>query len=198
MRRTVAGLVLLGLTACSSSGVGDPSASGPSANQANAFAEQFAGAFSHSMAGSGVSASLRPLAAAAAGSGAASVPINQQVTGVTNCTAGGRIEVSGNLTGNIDETGSGVLFLQVLETITDWRCIPPYVINGDPYLSAAGSMSFQNGQLASPASISFGGGFKWGTTAAESFQIHLTLLLNPDGSGRISGVMGPHSVDVTF
>lgn len=189
--------LLLGCTASDITGSSD----GPSANQAKALAEHFADAFSHAM--SSASFSMAPRAAASrapreAGSSTAGVPINWPLSGRTNCTAGGRIEVSGSITGNIDDQGSGILLLQVLKTITDWSCIPPYIVNGDPYLSAAGSISFQDGVQSSPASIDFGGGFKWGTSAAESFQIDMTMILNPDGSGRLSGVMGPHAVDVIF
>ena len=201
MRRALLTLGLLGLVGCSVSdiaGSGD-GADQPSGAQASAFAEQFASAFSNGL--SNVSASMAPRlssAPAASVGKAALVPINQQVTGRTNCTSGGRIEVNGSLTGNIDQNGSGILLLQVLETITDWRCIPPFVINGDPYLSAAGSIPFLNGQMSSAATFNFGGGFKWGTSAADSFQINMTLIINPDGSGRISGVAGPYSIDVTF
>ncbi len=202
MPKRLFGLSLLGLAACSattapgSDGGGDGA---PSAAATSAFAQQFATAFSNGM--SSVAASRVPASAnivVASGGEASAVPVNQQVTARTNCTAGGRIEVNGSLTGNIDETGSGVLLLQVLETITDWRCIGGFVINGDPYLSVAGSMSFQGGRMSSPASFDFGGGWKWGPPPGNGWQVNMTAIVNPDGSGRISGVIGPYNINVTF
>ncbi len=208
MRAVLLGLTALGFAGCSIADVAGTGDSGnqPSANQVNAFAEQFATAFSNGLSSVTSSVVPRLSAVAATGTGAvtnedggfASVPINQQVTTRTNCTGGGRIEVNGSLTGNIDQNGSGVLLLQVLETITDWRCLPPFVINGDPYLSVAGSMPFLNGGMSSPATFSFGGGFKWGPPPGNGWQINMTATVNPDGSGRISGVIGPYSIDVVY
>jgi len=208
MRNLLLGLTVIGLAGCSAGGPSGPTSGGdnrPSANQTNAFAEQFARAFSN-----GVSAAASAAVAPAPGSGEASlsgVPIscnqsgclvNEQVTARTNCTSGGRIEVNGSLTGSISQTGSGVLSLSSTETITDWRCIPPFVINGDPFLSAAGTMPFLNGQLSSAATFDFGGGFKWGRGANETFQINMSVIINPNGSGTVSGVAGPYSINASF
>ena len=208
MRAVLLSLAAFGFAGCSIADIAGTGNSGdqPSAGQANAFAEQFANAFSNGL--SGVTTSVVPrLSSIAAtstgaatndGSGLASVPINAQVTARTNCTSGGRIEVNGSLTGNIDQNGSGILLLQVLETITDWRCLPPFVINGDPYLSITGTMPFLNGVMSSPATFNFGGGVKWGPPPGNGWQINMTATVNPNGSGRISGVIGPYSIDVVF
>jgi len=208
MRSLLLGLSVIALAACSASGPSGPTSGGdnrPSANQTNAFAEQFGRAFSN-----GVSAAASAALAPAPASGETSlsgVPIscnqsgclvNVQVTARTNCTSGGRIEVNGSLTGGISQNGSGVLSLESTETITDWRCIPPFVFNGDPFLSVTGTMPFLNGQLSSAATFNFGGGFKWGTGARQTFPINMTVTINPDGSGRASGVAGPYSINASF
>ena len=159
---------------------------------ANAFAEQMGRAFGNGMS------SANPAALAPPEGGPAAVPINVQITSRTNCTAGGRMEVSGSLTGSISNTGSGILLLQVLQTVTDWECIGGLVINGDPYLSITGQMSFLGGAMSSAATFRFGGGIKWGTTAAESIQVNLTAIVNPNGSGTISGTIGGYSVVASF
>ncbi|HKJ01329.1 MAG TPA: hypothetical protein VJ997_02710 [Longimicrobiales bacterium] len=156
-----------------------------SSEAANAIAKQIGNAFANSMAG----VTPAPPAPTEALAGPSAVAVNVQVTHRTNCTAGGHIEVLGNMTGNISDTGSGVLLLQVTETISDWRCVGDYVVNGDPYVSVAGSMSFLNGQPSSTTSFSFGGGFKWGTASEDSCQMSLTLLLRTDGTGHLSGTV---------
>jgi hypothetical protein len=167
----------------------DPQGAGLTEQGANALAEQIGGAF-----GNGV-ASTYATAAASSANGPASFLVNIPLKQTTNCTAGGRMQVSGNISGSIDpNSGSGVLLLQVLHTITDWRCVGGLVMNGDPYLSVTGQMSFLGGAMSSAASFRFGGGVKWGTTANESLQVNLTALVNPNGSGKISGVIGGYNV----
>ena len=184
-------VLLLALAACSSStDVGDD---GFSQGEAEAFAEQVGTAFANGMAGA---APVAAFPASPAGLSPAAVPVNVQLRQRTNCTAGGHIEVSGNMTGSIDQNGSGALFLQVLETITDWRCVGGRVINGDPYLSAAGTFTFLNGAQSGTASLSFGGAFKWTGAGAGSCSLTLTALFHPDHTGRLSGVVCGRSVNV--
>lgn len=182
------GLVIL--SACS---IFDPAEDTFSKAEADAFAEQLGTAFAN-----GMDAAAAGDASAAAAGDVLAMPVNVSVQRRTNCTAGGHIEVSGDLSGNIDDTGSGVLFLQVLETISDWRCVGDRVINGDPYVSAAGHFNFLNGSQSSTATITFGGGFKWGAESSQGCQLTLTMLLRPDHTGSLSGVVCGHSVYATF
>jgi hypothetical protein len=151
--------------------------------EARAIARQIGEAFANGMDGA------VPAPAALPVDGPLAVAVNVQLSQRTNCTAGGRIEVLGNLTGNISDEGSGILLLQVTETISDWKCVTGYVVNGDPYVSVAGHMNFLSGQMSSTATFSFGGGFKWGTTSEESCQISMTLLFRTDGTGRLTGTV---------
>ena len=50
--------------------------------------------------------------------------------------------------------------ISATETISDWMCLPPLVINGDPYISLTGTFSFMNGRPP-PSST-------WGSTAGSS------------------------------
>lgn len=184
-------LVLVAVLALFGCSLTDVTGSGMSSGEAAAIARQVGEAFANGMANVVPS----PPVATRSTDGPSPVVVNVQVTQRTNCTAGGHMEVLGSLTGNVSDTGSGVLLLQVTETISDWRCVGSYVINGDPYLSVAGSMSFLNGQPSSTTSFSVGGGFKWGTTYEESCQMSLTLLLRTDGTGHLSGVVCGHSVN---
>ena len=114
-----------------------------------------------------------------------------------NCTAGGRIAVTGSITGSTSN-GSGLLQIGATETITDWQCITGYIINGDPYITLAGTFSFLNGAPSTQQSMDINGGFKWGTTAAESCQIDLSINFNSNGSGSISGSVCGYTANASF
>ncbi|HEY0994478.1 MAG TPA: hypothetical protein VGD77_00675 [Gemmatimonadaceae bacterium] len=200
MRKIVVMSLATALAACSaSSDSTSPGSSGLSQSQAEAFAGQVARALGNGLdntsfnVGSGQRRFAPPLS-----SPVAPTLVNVSVQQRTNCTAGGSIQVSGNMSGNISDQGSGALLLQVTETISDWRCIGNLVINGDPYVSAAGTFTFLNGNLNSPATISIGGGFKWGTGSAQSCQMQLTMLVYDNGTGRVSGQVCGRGVNETF
>jgi len=219
MRRLLSLLALSAVTGACSSGTG-PDA-GLSSSAANAFAGQVAHALGNGVQSANFSRAPRgaqmsrfdisPDWSHASPFDAAPIPrigdsfrnasfvqVNVNVQTRTNCTAGGYIEVAGSMTGSISDQGTGALLLQVLETISDWRCVGSYVVNGDPYISAAGTFSFLNGNLSEPASISVGGGFKWGGTAAQSCQMQMTVLAYSNGTGRYSGTVCNHAVNQTF
>lgn len=201
MRKTFVMSLAAILAACSSTGDStSPNAStGLSQSQAEAFAGQVARALGNGLDNASFNvASGQRIFAPPAASPIARTLVNVSVEQRTNCTAGGYIHVLGNMTGNISDQGSGALLLQVTETISDWRCIGNLVINGDPYVSAAGTFTFLNGNLNSPASISIGGGFKWGTGSAQGCQMQLTMLAYADGTGRVSGQVCGRSVNETY
>jgi hypothetical protein len=114
-----------------------------------------------------------------------------------NCTAGGRIEVLGSLTGSTSN-GSGLLQIGATETISDWECITGFIVNGDPYISLSGTFSFLNGVPSTQQSMTISGGFKWGTTTEESCQISLSINFGTDGSGTITGSVCGYTVDASF
>ncbi len=124
--------------------------------------------------------------------------INQPISASRTCTAGGRIAVTGSITGSISSTGTGVIQISATQTISDWMCLPPLVINGDPYISLTGTFSFVNGAPATQQHVGINGGIKWGTTAAASCQIHLDTNFNRDGSGRTTGTVCGHTIDITY
>ena len=114
-----------------------------------------------------------------------------------NCTAGGRIAVTGNLSGTTSN-GSGFLQISAQETITDWQCITGYIINGDPYISLTGTFTFLNGAPSTQQSMSISGGFKWGTSAEESCQIQLSINFNANGGGTITGSVCGYTVNASY
>ena len=159
--------------------------------QANAFSEQVSRAMNNAMNSTGY-------ASADAGGVALPFVVNVQVDHTTNCTAGGNIHVTGSLTGNISDQGTGTLLLGLTETISDWKCIGDYVFNGDPYISATGTFPFINGAQSSAATVTIGGGFKWGTASAQSCAMQLSVVLQPNGTGTISGYVCNRQISGTL
>jgi hypothetical protein len=124
--------------------------------------------------------------------------INQPIAATRSCTAGGTIAVTGNISGSISNTGTGLIQISATETITDWMCLPPLVVNGDPYISLVGTFSFLNGFPATQQHVGISGGIKWTGDGAGSCQIQLDTNFNGNGSGHTTGVVCGHAVDVTF
>jgi hypothetical protein len=124
--------------------------------------------------------------------------INQSISARRTCVTGGAINVTGNISGSISNTGSGVIQISATETISDWSCLPPLMINGDPYISLTGTFSFLNGVPATQQHVGIHGGIKWGTAAEQSCQISLDTNFNRDGTGRTTGTVCGHTIDVSF
>lgn len=197
-----------------SSGDGTPAVDSLSSAQAEAFARSLSLAATSSM-GSGAfirgsepmgieetevqqAAIQAPRPASSVSCTPTSCVINQPIAATRTCTAGGRIAVTGNISGTISSSGTGVIQISATETISDWMCLPPLVINGDPYISLTGTFSFVNGVPATQQHVGINGGIKWGTTAAASCQIHLDTNFNRDGSGRTTGTVCGHTIDITY
>jgi hypothetical protein len=188
---------------------------GMSAAQANAFAESISLAATSSMSSSAIKAAAAlsdailptkvqeadPLADAILPKEVqprASILINQPISASRLCTAGGRISVSGNISGTINDTGTGLILISATETVTDWGCLPPLIINGDPYISLSGQFSYFNGVPSTQQHLTINGGVKWGGTAEESCQIHLDTNFNRNGGGRTTGSVCNYVIDITF
>ena len=203
-----------GCGSSSSGSDGTPAADAMSSTQAEAFARSLSLAATSSM-GSGaflrgdepdgaVAAEVqqaaiqapRPLSAVSCTP--TSCVIDRPISATRNCTAGGRIAVTGNISGTISSTGTGVIQISATQTISDWMCLPPLIINGDPYISLTGTFSFMNGAPATQQHVGINGGIKWGTMAAASCQIHLDTNFDRDGSGRTTGTVCGHTIDITY
>ena len=143
--------------------------------------------------------------ASAAAAGPQKVAINVSVKQTYTCRTAGRIEVSGALTGSIsDQTGTGIVQLQVIETITS--CREPttnggwFELRGSPYLTLAGTFSFLGGAPTRQQSLSLGGGVSWAYDTGQDGYcgIRLTLLLDTQtGSSTVSGTVCDHPVNFT-
>ena len=187
-----------GSSGSSDDGGGD-SGAGLSETQATAFAEQIAGSAVNAMNNMDVNASAsQAIKTVQCNTETGTCTYNIPISYRTNCTAGGRMELSGGITGTTNIDGDGILQIGVTQTITDWECITGYIINGDPYVSLTGTFTFDGGAPATRNDMTISGGFKWGTTAAESCQISLSIIFYSDGSGTISGTVCGYSINASF
>ena len=198
--KSVAGLtmVLAAAAGCSAPSLTGSSNKGPSQSAVNAFVLQLAHAFGNGMQSAHLLAPAPSRGPLGGGPAASATLVNVSVSQRTNCTSGGYINVTGSMTGSLDNNGTGVLSLQVTETINGWQCIGGYTVDGAPYLSAAGTFSFLNGQQATAASISFGGGFQWTGNGSGTCNVQMTMLFNPDGTGHLSGTACNYPVNESF
>lgn len=188
------------LSACGANGglgdLGIPAASSTdmTADQATAFAQSISRISTRSM-GAPAPAFKADTLSGANYQAMSFVQINQQVAYTLTCTAGGNMKASGSITGSINNTGSGIILIDVPITITDWGCEPPLIINGDPYISITGTFSFLNGAPSTQQHLGIHGGFK---SATQNCQISLDTNFNTTGGGHTSGTVCGHSIDFSF
>jgi hypothetical protein len=134
-------------------------------------------------------------------------PINYPADYTQNGPEGGYIHVTGSVTGSItvnDQTGaliSGIVQLGFTEVINGYAFKSNggiYTMNGDPYISLAGTFTLVPGGLfGSASSMEIGGGVKvTGPNFNQTINIQLTIIINSNGQGgHVSGTIGGVGVD---
>ncbi len=124
---------------------------------------------------------------------AAGVPIFVDISYTQNCPLFGRHSLSGNISGSIDDQGSGLILISATHTLTDCRYDvggETVTVNGDPYLSLTGQFGFLNFAPSIQQTVRIGGGFRWDTGSGGSGSCQFNLTINFDsavGSASISG-----------
>lgn len=108
-------------------------------------------------------------------------PRDVQLVGYrVSCGTGTHIEVTGSLNRNLDATLSGVVQVDLRMTFTD--CFMPgapvggpcLVVNGDPYLTLSGTVSYLNGVPSTQRHFRWDGGLKWAFKADCSLGAPVT------------------------
>lgn len=122
------------------------------------------------------------------------VPLRVDYSHTHSCPVFGRIGVTGTLSGSIDsESGDGVVWLQVTETLTDCTFESGVVVNGSPSLTLTGNFTFLGGAPATQQSLTLSGGFRWNFDGGGSgfCAVALTMNLATAGSGNttVSGTV---------
>ena len=130
------------------------------------------------------------------GASASAVPValNFNYSHTESCPLFGRIGVTGRMSGSIEtDTGSGVLWLQITETLTDCTFDTTngdLVVNGSPSITLTGNFTFLNNQPATQQSLTLSGGFRWQFDDGNSRFCALNLTMNISYGGGATTVSG--------
>jgi hypothetical protein len=102
------------------------------------------------------------------------------------CPAGGTISVSGNLDFTLNNSGDGSDNTTL--TITPANCVVSNLtLNGNPDVTVASQIGFENDALEYPITFAEGGGVTYGPKPAGSCALDVTLTVNSATSCTISG-----------
>lgn len=123
----------------------------------------------------------------------------QQVGYRINCPLGGRVEVTGNISRNLDLGLSGTVQVDLRQTYTDCAYSPAagqtVTVNGDPYLTLSGTLSYLNGAPATQQRLRWDGAVRWtiqpgggGGRCDANLELNLpTLATAVSQWGRLTG-----------
>ncbi len=141
--------------------------------------------------------------ALAASASSAPVPLRFDYSHTESCPLFGRIGVTGTMSGSMDsETGDGVLWIQVTETLTDCTFDSQngdLVINGAPSITLTGNFTFLGGSFGTTQRLTLSGGFRWQFDDGNSTFCALNLTMNlayGGGTTTVSGTVCGYSVNL--
>ncbi len=148
-------------------------------------------------------AAVQGFDALAASASSVPVALRFDYSHTESCPLFGRIGVTGTMSGSMDsETGDGVLWIQVTETLTDCTFNSQngdLVINGAPSITLTGNFTFLGGVPATTQSLTLSGGFRWQFDEGNSTFCALNLTMNiaygGTGSTTVSGTVCGHPVN---
>jgi hypothetical protein len=140
-----------------------------------------------------------------------STPINFTAEYTQYGPKGGKIHVTGGVTGSIswdNSTGNilgGTILIGLTETISDYAFESngkTYTMNGAPYISLTGTFTLLAGgtSFGTASSIQIGGGARvTGSGYDKTTNINITIIVNSTGTGgRVSGTIGGESLNYSF
>lgn len=103
-----------------------------------------------------------------------------------SCPGGGTISVTGDFDFTLSTSGDGSDSSTL--TVTPAACsVSNLVINGDPSVTVATQMQFQNGAPVYPITLTEGGGISYGPNPAGSCSINATMSITSATSCTITG-----------
>ena len=122
-----------------------------------------------------------------------SVPINFQYSSTHSCPVGGRAGANGSLTGSIDnDTGDGVLWLQIVFTYTDCAFsvgTRDVTVNGNPSLTLTGTFSFLGGQPATQQTLRLSGALSTSIISFCAISLTMNVVTAGNGTTTVSGTV---------
>jgi hypothetical protein len=188
---------LLGAGACSDSTGPDGGGGAIRQQEALAIFGELMAAISLAMAGGGAAAGdVAPGVVPAATVNPTS--ISQSAA----CSGGGTITITGTVSDNINDSGTGTTTFNWRQKPTGCRVTTPsgqYTVDGDPDLSGDFKMSFSNWSPVGETTYTMKGGYRFAGSADGRCAVDVTYSLNTSTyQGRIRGSMCGISLDQQF
>jgi hypothetical protein len=124
---------------------------------------------------------------------------NFPLSSTVQCSGGGNISVSGDISGSLSNSGSGMADAKI--TVTPANCgVSSVTFSGEPNITLSSQFSFSdnNGQIGVvfPITLSEGGGISFGPNASGTCQLNVTYSIN-SGSCSVTGTVCGQSVNGT-
>jgi hypothetical protein len=104
-------------------------------------------------------------------------PVALSIDEMLACQAGGVLRISGDLSGDIDEAGTGSYSLDLMTTFADCDIGKGMIVSGAPYLSTTGMFTFDGGVLTD-GHMTYSGAF---TANGDTCNVDFTLTLAAEG-----------------
>jgi hypothetical protein len=94
-----------------------------------------------------------------------------------SCSGGGTIAVSGDITGTLNNSGTGSVQEQIAATPANCS-VDGLVINGDPQVDVAGQINISNGMIVFPVTGSETGGVTFGPKPSGRCMLNVMFTVN--------------------
>ena len=122
---------------------------------------------------------------------------NFPLSSTVQCSSGGNISVSGDISGSLSNSGSGMADAKI--TVTPANCaVSSVTFSGEPNITLSSQFSFSdnNGQIGIvfPIALSEGGGISFGPNPSGTCQLDVTYSIN-SGSCSVTGTVCGQSVN---
>jgi len=111
-----------------------------------------------------------------------------------SCPGGGAISVSGDVSGTLNNSGSGSIDAQIM--VTPANCaVSSVTFNGNPDITIGGQITFTNAGPTFPMTFTEGGGISYGPNPSGSCQLNVTYSINSISSCTVTGTVCGQSVN---
>jgi hypothetical protein len=112
------------------------------------------------------------------------------------CSAGGTIAISGDISGNLNTSGTGDFGTQI--TVTPTNCaVAGTTFNGDPAVTIGGQISLTDENISYPITFTEGGGISYGPNPSGSCQLNVTYSFASNLTCTVTGTVCGQSVNGT-
>ncbi|MGA1985242.1 MAG: hypothetical protein ABSG72_03145 [Candidatus Sulfotelmatobacter sp.] len=113
-----------------------------------------------------------------------------------SCPGGGTISVDGGIDGSLTSSGSGSIATAL--TITPTSCsVSSLILNGDPDIAIAGSITFSDDAVVYPITFTETGGVSWGSSSSQVCTINVSDSITSATACTITGTVCGQTISGT-